>query len=425
MRAMRVCLFEDRGWQNLEPLTLMRPVFDLLCGQTALAGKQLRFFAPCEVGVLIRPQLVDLYRLHHPRIPVNEPGWLRSEAAVLVNGRWLPPADVAVDMAGPGVALIGDEVAYAVLGADQLSDCSSHTIDDCLETWKQTLPDRPAGGSMVSHLWNLIEHNAEQIALDCRDHVIRPLNNAVAAIGPNERLHIDPTARLDPMIVADTTNGPVIIDYSAVVHSFSRLEGPCYIGPHTQILGAKIRAGTSIGPSCRIGGEVEASIVQGYTNKYHDGFLGHSYVGEWVNIGAGVQTSDLRNDYGEVSVVVNGERVASGSHKVGSFIGDHTKIGLGTLLNTGSNIGTFCNLLPSGTLLPKYVPSFASWWNGNLVDKSNLLELERIAGAVMHRRGWAFSDVHAALVRKLHEQTAVERRRAIVHADTRRLRRSA
>jgi UDP-N-acetylglucosamine diphosphorylase/glucosamine-1-phosphate N-acetyltransferase len=422
---MRVCLFEDRGCQNLEPLALMRPVFDLLCGQTSLASKQCRFFAPCEVGVLIRPQLADLYRLHHPRIPVNDSGWLRAAPAVLVNGRWLPPADVAIDLAGPAVALAGDEVAYAVLGTDQLADCSSQTIDDCLETWKETLPARPAGGFMISYLWNLIEHNAAQIALDCRDHVVRPLNNAVAAIGPNERLHIDPTARLDPMVVADTTNGPVVIDYQAVVHSFSRLEGPCYIGPHTQILGAKIRAGTSIGPSCRIGGEVEASIVHGYSNRYHDGFLGHSYVGEWVNIGAGVQTSDLRNDYGEVSVVVNGERVASGSHKVGSFIGDHTKIGLGTLLNTGSNIGIFCNLLPSGSLLPKYVPSFASWWSGSLVDKSSMLELQRTAGAVMQRRSWAFSDIHAALVHKLHEQTAAERRRAIVHADTRRLRRSA
>jgi UDP-N-acetylglucosamine diphosphorylase/glucosamine-1-phosphate N-acetyltransferase len=425
MRAMRVCLFEDQGHQNLEPLALTRPVFDLLCGQTSLAAKQCRFFAPCEGGVLIRPHLADLYRLQHPRIPTNDMTWLRSQPAILVNGRWLPPADVAMDLGGPAVAVVGDEIAYAVLGTDQLADCSTDTIDDCLEVWKQTLPARPAGGFMVSYLWELIEHNVAQIDLDCRDHVARPLNNAVAVVGKEERLHIDPTARIDPLVVADTTKGPVVIDYQAVVHSFSRLEGPCYIGPQTQVLGAKIRGGTSIGPNCRIGGEIEASIVQGYSNKYHDGFLGHSYVGEWVNIGAGVQTSDLRNDYGAVGVVVNGQRVASGSHKIGSFIGDHTKIGLGTLLNTGSNIGTFCNLLPSGALLPKYVPSFASWWNGSLADNSDVPELERVAGEVMRRRGWAFSQVHSALVRTLHEQTAAERRRAMVQVETRRLRRSA
>ena len=109
-------------------------------------------------------------------------------------------------------------------------------------------------------------------------------------------------------MVADTTGGPVVIDREAVVTAFTRLEGPCYIGPRTQVHGAKIRAGTTLGPDCRIGGEVEASIVQGHSNKYHDGFLGHAYLGEWVNLGAGTQNSDLRNDYGEV--VGDGQRPA-------------------------------------------------------------------------------------------------------------------
>src|SRR5205085_8278996 len=113
---------------------------------------------------------------------------------------------------------------------------------------------------------------------------------------------IDPTARLDPMVVVDTTGGPVVIDAEVVVHAFSRLEGPCYVGPGCQVLGAKVRAGTSLGPGCRVGGEVDASIILGRSNKYHDGFLGHSYVGEWVNLGAGTHTSDLRNDYGPGSV---------------------------------------------------------------------------------------------------------------------------
>ena len=119
------------------------------------------------------------------------------------------------------------------------------------------------------------------------------------------------------------------------------LHRPRHAGP-----GGKIRAGTTLGPDCRIGGEVEASIVQGHSNKYHDGFLGHAYVGEWVNLGAGTQNSDLRNDYGEVTVTVNGRLVRTGQTKVGCFLGDHTKTGLGTLLNTGTSVGVFCNLLP-------------------------------------------------------------------------------
>ncbi|OAI45119.1 hypothetical protein AYO44_13090 [Planctomycetaceae bacterium SCGC AG-212-F19] len=425
---MRVCLFEDAGARNLEPLSLMRPVFKLICGQTTLAAKQWRYFAPCEVGALVRPHLADLYRLLRPRTVVNDLSWLRSEPAILINGRWLPPADVALDISGPAVALVDDQVAYAILGPDRLADCDADTIDDCLESWKATLPARPAGGHMIDYLWDLLEHNAAQITADCRHHskaCVRKGPLPLSLVGPADRLWIDPTAMLDPLVVADTTNGPVVIDAQAVVHAFSRLEGPCYIGPQSHVVGGKIRAGTSIGPNCRVGGEVEGSIIHGYSNKYHDGFLGHSYVGEWVNLGAGTQTSDLRNDYGEVKVVVNGALVPTGSKKVGSFIGDHTKVGLGTLLNTGSNIGVFCNLLPSGTYLPKHVPSFASWWNGALVDRCDLRQEEQTAGLVMRRRGWAYSDIHAELVRYLHQETAAERRRTISHAEQRRLRRSA
>src|SRR5262249_12266109 len=206
---------------------------------------------------------------------------------------------------------------------------------------------------------------------------------------------------------------------AAVVGAFTRLEGPCYVGPHTHVLGAKIRAGTSLGPHCRIGGEVEASILHGNSNKYHDGFLGHSYVGEWVNLGAGTHNSDLRNDYGEVTVVLGGVPVRTGQTKVGCFIGDHTKTALGSLINTGSNIGCFCNLLPSGPLMPKYVPPFAAWWNGRLQENGDLERLGRTAAEVMRRRGADFTEAHAEMMRMLFEHTAAERRRALREAEQR------
>ena len=167
------------------------------------------------------------------------------------------------------------------------------------------------------------------------------------------------------------------------------------------------------GRDCRVGGEIEASIVQGHSNKYHDGFLGHAYVGEWVNLGAGTSNSDLRNDYGEVTVTTNGRPIATGMTKVGCFVGDHTKAGLGTLLNTGTSVGPFCNLLPSGSLLPKYLPAFTSWWNGALVENGDLPHLLTIAATAMDRRGVTITPAHAALYRTLFEQTATERRRAL------------
>src|SRR5262249_25093213 len=150
----------------------------------------------------------------------------------------------------------------------------------------------------------------------------------------------------------------------------------------------------------------------GHSNKYHDGFLGHAYVGEWVNLGAGTSNSDLRNDYGPVAVTIRGRRVATGMTKVGCFLGDHTKAGLGSLLNTGTSVGAFCNLLPSGGLLPKYLPSFTSWWNGALVDNADLARLLTTAATVMGRRGAELTPAHATLYLGLFERTAGERLRA-------------
>jgi UDP-N-acetylglucosamine diphosphorylase/glucosamine-1-phosphate N-acetyltransferase len=430
---MRVCLFEDRGALDFEPLSLTRPVFVLLCGLTSLAAKQSRYFPLGPRGVLIRSHLADLYRLQISAVPVNDLAWLRAGPTILVNGRWLPPTIPLPigELSGPCVALSEGEVAFAIVEPVHLADCSANTLQDCLATWKATLPQRPAGGRLVRYLWELVQHNTEQIRADWQTagppfaaETSRRADPGLAVVGPREQLAIHPSARLDPMVVADTTQGPIVIDRDAVVTAFTRLEGPCLIGQSTQIHGAKIRGGTTLGPDCRIGGEVECSIIQGHSNKYHEGFLGHSYVGEWVNFGAGTQNSDLRNDYGEINVTVNGRLVRSGLNKVGCFLGDHTKTGLGTLLNTGTVAGVFCNLLPGG-LLPKYVPSFASWWNERLADRADLAALLRTVAEVMRRRQVRFTETHAALYRLLYEQSAAERRRAVREAEMRALRRSA
>jgi hypothetical protein len=175
---------------------------------------------------------------------------------------------------------------------------------------------------------------------------------------------------------------------------------------------------------CRVGGEIEASIMHGYSNKYHDGFLGHSYVGEWVNLAAGTQVSDLRNDYGTVPVTVNGTKLDSQSSKVGSFIGDHTKTGLNVLLNTGTVVGAFCNLLPSGALLPKVIPSFCRYYHGQVQARSDWREMINTAAKVMQRRGQELTSTHSALMNVLYDQTAAQRKQALREGEQRRLRQS-
>jgi UDP-N-acetylglucosamine diphosphorylase / glucose-1-phosphate thymidylyltransferase / UDP-N-acetylgalactosamine diphosphorylase / glucosamine-1-phosphate N-acetyltransferase / galactosamine-1-phosphate N-acetyltransferase len=422
---MRVCLFEDRSVLDLEPLSLTRPAFDLLCGLSSLAEKQRSYFVAATAGALVRPHLADVCRINYPDLAVNDLAWLRAGPVALVNARWLPPAGTAVRVDEPCVALVDDEVAYAVVGPEHLAYCSANTMEDCVAAWKATLPQRTAGGRLFRHLWEMVEESPRQAFADWKQSPVehRPAAAPLALQGPGDRLAVSPTARVEPFVVADTTAGPVVIGPGAVVTSFSRLEGPCFVGAGTHLLGARVRSCT-IGPHCRIGGEVECSVIQGHSNKAHDGFLGHAYVGEWVNLGAGTQCSDLRNDYGEVRVAVGGVPVRTGQTKVGCFVGDHTKTAIGTLLNTGTSAGAFCQLLPGG-LLPRYLPSFASWWNGAIADRADVAALLSTAATVMGRRGRQFTNAHAALYRTVFEQTAAERRRTVREADVRRLRRSA
>lgn len=383
---MRICLYEDRRAADLAPLTLTRPASDLLCGLSSLGEKQARHFAADAVGYLVRPLLADVVHARDPLRPVNHPVWLRAAPTVLVNGRWLPPSGFADLGDEPIIGVCDGEVAFAALDPRRLSAISPSTIDDCLADWSQSLPTREVGGAMIRRPWDLVDRNAEQIARDFEggNGVIPP---GLAVVGPAERLAIDPTAKVDPMVVVDTTNGPVVISAGAVVTAFTKLEGPCAVGPQTHLIRAHIRGGTTLGPQCRVGGEVECSVVQGFSNKAHDGFLGHSYLGEWVNLAAGTTTSDLRNDYGEISVPVGGAEVPTGRMKVGSFVGDHTNTGLSVLLNCGSSLGAFACVLPTGQYAPRDVPSFSRVGLGGVKPNTTPEKLLATAATVMRRRG--------------------------------------
>ncbi|MBM4082223.1 MAG: hypothetical protein FJ278_21140, partial [Planctomycetes bacterium] len=189
--------------------------------------------------------------------------------------------------------------------------------------------------------------------------------------------------------------------------------GPCAIGKDTLILGGKMRAETAIGPVCRVGGEVEASIIHGYSNKYHDGFLGHAYVGEWVNLGALTTNSDLKNDYTQVQVHIKGKLMDSHDTKVGSFIGDHTKTSIGTYFNSGTVVGIMCNVMGSGGVLPKFLPCFSWFFNNRFSRGYGFKALLDTARTAMGRRKKALSPEDLALLEYVHHITRDEREELI------------
>jgi hypothetical protein len=192
-----------------------------------------------------------------------------------------------------------------------------------------------------------------------------------------------------------------VIGPGAVVHAFTRLEGPCAVGAGSVVLGAKVRAGTSIGPGCRVGGEVECSILLGHANKYHEGFLGHSYLGEWVNLAAGTHTGDLRCDYRPVTVPVGGREVPTGRLKVGSVVGDHAKTGLGVLLNCGTVIGPFAQVLPGAGFAPREIPGFTRAGAGGLKELADVDGVLAVADLVMRRRGAELTPALEAVYREV------------------------
>jgi UDP-N-acetylglucosamine diphosphorylase/glucosamine-1-phosphate N-acetyltransferase len=424
---MQICVFEDTGAQFLEPLTLTRPAWSLWCGASSLVERHRRVLGADEVGAWVRPELLELCRLQYPRLPINDASFGKGDQLAFVNGRWLPPSDARIEPSSSHVGIVDGQVAYVVSPPFVVDDYRPEAVQTWLDQCRTALPNQEVGGSMVNFLWDLVDHNPETLVQDWewfqRLHSVASGPREATLIGPADKLVVAGDAELEPFVVADTRQGPVLIDAGAVVQSFTRLEGPCYVGKESWIAGAKLRGGT-IGPKCRIGGEVEASIVLGHSNKYHDGFLGHSYVGEWVNLAAGTQTSDLRNDYGPIRVTVAGQRIASGRTKIGSFIGDHTKTGLAALLNTGSVIGPFCNLLPSGSLLPLVVPSFCQVQHGQIQEQRDVPQLFTTAAKVMSRRGETFTEVHRDFFYRLYDRTADQRHRLIRDNEMRNLRRS-
>ena len=410
-----LCLYENENVGMLEPLALTRPVFSLLCGTKNLFVKISDMIGLSPGACFVRNYLQETVRSSYLGLAVNSSDWLIGRDCVLfVDGAWIPPLDFQLKPDSSHAGICCGKPVYYYCAGDKLASLGSiHDNLDLLESLRFLgLPEKNVAGDVLEYLWDLVGNNGAQIIADMNGshELSNPRERPAGLVGPLGQLFTHPEAEIEPLVALDTSKGPVVIESGAKIQAFTRLEGPCFIGKDTQIFGAKIRAGTSIGTNCRIGGEIENSIILGYTNKYHDGFLGHSYLGEWVNWGAATNASDLRNDYGLVKVQVDGCLINTGLNKVGVFFGDHSRTSIGVLLNTGSNIGAFANLLPGG-LLPRNVPAFASSKNGKLVPGNSWEILMQIASVVMQRRQRELSAELQRLYQHVFHLTASQRKK--------------
>jgi UDP-N-acetylglucosamine diphosphorylase/glucosamine-1-phosphate N-acetyltransferase len=205
-------------------------------------------------------------------------------------------------------------------------------------------------------------------------------------------------AQVDPAVVLDSRGGPIHLAAGAVIRPFTHLKGPAWVGMETTLLGGTIGP-VSAGPRCLLRGEISESVILGNTNKAHDGYLGHCLVGRWVNLGAFTTNSNLKNNYGNVRVATESGEVDSGLLKVGAFLGDHVKTGIGSRLGAGTSVGAGSNLYGAG-MAPKWLPPF-SWWDGHSVEAYRLEAFLATAEKAMARRGVALTDGQRAVFARL------------------------
>ncbi|MFH1389938.1 MAG: hypothetical protein ABIH56_04375 [Candidatus Margulisiibacteriota bacterium] len=240
----------------------------------------------------------------------------------------------------------------------------------------------------INHPWELISGLKGALEKDLKviGTKIKGLAHPTAVLYAPENILIEEGAQIEALAVLDARSGPIYIGANTVVRPQSYLRGPLYIGPE-----------------CRIGGEVTHSIFHGYSNKAHYGFIGHSYIGEWVNLGAGTTNSNLKNTYGTVKMTINGETLDSGERFLGCLIGDHAKLGIGSLIPTGAVIGLGANVFGGG-MIAKCVPNFA-WGEKGRVDLEKFLAGVKL---VMARRGQVLTpELAELLVTNFRRQSGV------------------
>jgi UDP-N-acetylglucosamine diphosphorylase/glucosamine-1-phosphate N-acetyltransferase len=405
---MDIVFFEDDKYANFDPISLAHPVFTLLAGTSKIYAKWIRALKPSGVSFVCRPYLARVLE-SETKILKRQ---VRPSEFTFINGRLLPSSDVVSRLKAlkPGQSLVTDDILLAFkISLESREDLTGRLgllhQSEILSDIGNSLNAKQIKATVVNHLWDLVNINGELINSEFKDFSIRSRKqgraNPKANLIKRERIFLGPGAVISPGVTIDASEGVVIIERGTVIEPLTYIKGPAYIGPDCKIVGGKIREGCSLGPVCRVGGEVEETIMLGYCNKYHEGFLGHAYLGEWVNLGAMTTNSDLKNNYGPISVTVGDKTVDTGQLKVGCFIGDHTKTGIGTLLNTGISIGFSCNLYGGTLFTDRAIKSFSWGTPGNLVEY-RLDKACETAEASMSRRNVRIGDLHRRLFTDIH-----------------------
>lgn len=399
-----VIIYEDEAYRKLYPITYLRPTFGILCGFGNLVHRVSRILPDARVNLIARRQLEEFLKFYFPECVVNEPP---ENGGLFLNGRCLNLPGAILKSQGQKVFRSrGAVVGFRTDGEIALDPESGVVAQRAIAELTEQMSVDDVEVMVLEHPWDLIRYNPELLGEDFQTFggggVDGDVDTLAVVYGDASLLSIGPGSKVEAFCVLDLRGGPVVIGDEVTISSHSVVQGPCYIGNGSRVQSAQVRAGTSMGPSCQVSGEVECTVFQGWSNKQHLGYMGHSWIGEWVNLGAGTNNSDLKNNYQSIRVGPEDSAVDTQMLKLGCFVADHSKTGIGCLLNTGAIVGPFCSLL-GGSVSPRYVPPF-SWQGPNGLEEYRLDKAISTARVVMSRRSVEMSDAYERLVRNLFEQ---------------------
>ena len=372
-------LYDDARARTFEPFALTRPLGEMRAGMELIRRRWEQATVASSARTITAPHLVDFEELDAPPALQGE----IDAGAILANTRcvvplgieacdadiWTCDGRVAAVRAGRGITL--DAFVDGEMPLESLAPSGARTLE---------IP-----GCWLEDVWDFIAQLLPQLRADI--DVVGPRLECIppdqATVIGSHGVYIERGAIVEPLTCLDVSAGPVLVRRGAVVRAFTRLVGPCAIAAGATVLGDRIH-GCSIGERSMVHGELSETIVLGHANKSHDGFVGHSYMGRWVNLGAGTITSNLKNTYGPVALWTPQGVRSTGLLKLGTFFGDHVKTGIGLRLTTGSVIGAGSNIYGS-VMPPKYVPPF-SWGEGSAIATYRLDQFLTVAERVMARR---------------------------------------
>ncbi|MBZ0202341.1 MAG: hypothetical protein K8I03_04920 [Ignavibacteria bacterium] len=402
---MNICIFEDFFISRLAPLNYLRHTSELVCGCNSLLENIVSYF-PGKAGLTLhsRKYISGYCREKFPKAMINEladSDYIFFNSRVIFNSGNLialtkffkKENNIAITQEGTIIAfhLTKNKVIQyrEVINTEDDNLVSPADID-----WLDLKKTESSGYRMINNPSDLILYKEEELNYG--------LDNELK---DKKKLHTGKKCRISESAVLDTSGGKIYIGNNTVIEPFTYIKGPVYIGENCTIrAGSQLYGPVRIGSHCKVSGEITCSILHSYVNKQHYGFLGHSYLSEWVNLGAGTTTSNLKNNYSKIVLDVGDEKVNTNSIFLGSIIGDHTKTGIQTMLNTGTMVGISSNLYGAG-YHTKRIPSFS--WDDASSNENIAYELEKAistARVSMKRRNVEMSEAYESMLRHVYSK---------------------